>query len=428
MGASMSKGWTRREFFGKMARGAAAAGAAFAMPSVVSARALGRADKAPASERLTMGFIGVGGMGSGHLGAFLYRREVEVLAVCDVYEPHRMRAKERAGDRCAVYNDFRDLLDRKDIDAVLIATPDHWHVLVAIAACQAGKDIYCEKPLTLTIEEGRALVNAVRRYGRVFQTGSQQRSEDNFRFACELVRSGRIGRLHTIRTGFGGAPTSGWEPDTDPPRGLDWHLWLGPAPWVPYNPLRCIYNFRWFYDYSGGKMTDWGAHHNDIAQWGNGTELSGPTEIEGTATFPTSGLYDTATTFLIKYTYANGVTLICGEGHGAKFEGTDGWVHVDRGFLEASPAELLQEELGPGDVHLYRSPGHHENWLDCIKTREKPICDVEIGHRSVSVCHLGNIAIRAGRKLRWDPAREHFVGDEEMNRWLSKPMRAPWHL
>jgi len=424
----MGKKFTRREFLGEMARGAAAAGAALTLPTVVPGRALGAGGKAPASERLTLGFIGVGGMGSGHLGGFLGRSDVEVLAVCDVYEPHRLRAKERVGDGCAAYNDFRELLDRKDIDAVVIATPDHWHALIAIAACQAGKDIYCEKPLTLTIQEGRALVNAVRRYGRVFQTGSQQRSEDNFRFACELVRSGRIGRLHTIRTGFGGGPVSGYDPDTDPPPGLDWNLWLGPAPWVPFNPLRCLYQFRWFYDYSGGKLTDWGAHHNDIAQWGNGTEMSGPIEIEGTATFPTTGLFDTATSFLITFTYANGVKLICGEGHGAKFEGTDGWVHVDRGFLEASPPELLKEELGPGDVHLHRSDNHHQNWLDCIKTREKPICDVEIGHRSVTVCHLANIAIRTGRKLRWDPAHERFVGDEEMNRWVSRPMRAPWHL
>ena len=423
----MSKRLSRRELLKKAALGAAAAGIGF--PAIVPARALGAEEKAPASERLGLGFIGVGGMGSGHLGGLMWRKEIEIRAVCDVYEPHRLAAKERVGGDCAAYNDFRDLLDRKDIDAVVIATPDHWHVLVSIAACQAGKDIYCEKPLTLTIEEGRALVNAVRRYGRVFQTGSQQRSEDNFRFACELVRSGRIGKLHTIRTGFGGAPTSGYQPDTDPPPGLDWNLWLGPAPWVRYNELRCLYNFRWFYDYSGGKMTDWGAHHNDIAQWGNGTELSGPVEIEGTATFPTSGLYDTATGFLITYTYANGLKLICGDGHGAKFEGTDGWVHVDRGFLEASPPELLQEKLGPGDVHLYQSVGgHHQNWLDCIKTREKPICDVEIGHRSVSVCHLGNIAIRTGRKLRWDPENERFLGDDAMNRWLSKPMRAPWHL
>ena len=414
---------TRREFLGRA--GAMAVGAA--LPAFIPARALGAEGVGPNS-KLTMGFIGVGGMGSGHLGAFVSDPQVKVLAVCDVYEPHRSRAQVVAD--CAAYNDYRELLDRDDIDAVLIATPDHWHALTSIHACQAGKDVYCEKPLSLTIEDGRAMVEAVRRYGRVFQTGSQQRSDDNFRFACELVRSGRIGKLHTVRVGIGGAPTSGWEPNTDPPPELDWNMWLGPAPWAPYNPQRCIYNFRWFWDYSGGKMTDWGAHHNDIAQWGMGTEHTGPIHIKATrAIFPSDGLYETATEFDIVYEYANGVTLITSsDGHGVKFEGPDGWVHVDRGFLETFPKELMQEQLGPGDVHLYRSPGHHEDWLNCIRTRQRPICDVEIGYKSIVTCHLGNIAIRTGRALHWDPDHEHFVGDDEANRWISKPYRAPWHL
>jgi len=420
---------TRREFLNKSLRTAGTVGMGAALPYLVPARALGAGGAAP-SEKITLGFIGVGGMGSGHLGGFINHPRVKVLAVCDVYEPHRSRAQARVGEGCAAYNDYRELLDRDDIDAVLIATPDHWHALTSIHACQAGKDVYCEKPLSLTIEDGRAMVEAVRRYGRVFQTGSQQRSEENFRFACELVRSGRIGKLHTVRVGIGGGPTSGWEPDTDPPPGLDWNMWLGPAPWAPYNPLRCIYNFRWFWEYSGGKMTDWGAHHNDIAQWGMGTEGTGPIHITPAQyTLPADGLYDTATTFEIVYKYANGVTLITSsDGHGIRFEGPDGWVHVDRGFLETFPKELMQEELGPGDVHLYRSPGHHEDWLNCIQTRQRPICDVEIGYKSIVVCHLGNIAIRTGRALRWDPASERFVGDDEANRWISKPYRAPWHL
>ena len=422
----MGKGLTRRELFGKAAAGAAA----FGLPYFVPGRALGAEEKVAASERVTLGFIGVGGMGSGHLGAFLGNPRVEVRAVCDVYEPHRLRAQDRVGGDCAAYKDFRELLARKDIDAVLIATPDHWHTLVSMYACQAGKDIYCEKPLTLTIEEGRRLVEVVRRYGRVFQTGTQQRSDDNFRFACELVRSGRIGKLQMVRVGIGGAPTSAYEPNVEPPAGLDWDMWLGPAPRVPYTPKRCIYTFRWFYDYSGGMMTDWGAHHNDIAQWGLGTELTGPVHISGTATFPNAGLFDTATGFDITYRYADGNVLNCcnRNRHGINFQGTEGWVHVDRGVLEASPAELLAEKLGPSDVHLYRSPGHHEDWLNCIQTRKRPICDVEIEYRSVSVCHLGNIAIRLGRDLRWDPDRICFVGDDEANRWVSKPYRAPWQM
>jgi len=417
---------SRRRFLG---RTAASIGAGVSFPYVLTSTALGGPAKAPANQRITLGFIGCGGMGNSHLERFLRNRRVQVLAVCDVDRGRREAAAKKVGPGCATYNDYRKLLDRDDIDAVVIATPDHWHALTAIDACRAGKDVYCEKPLSLTIEEGRAMVRAVRRYNRVFQTGSQQRSADNFRFACELVRSGYIGKLHTIRVGIGGAPTCGWEPDTDPPPGLDWNMWLGPAPWVRYNPKRCFYNFRWFYAYSGGKMTDWGAHHNDIAQWGNGTDDSGPIEIEGTATFPADGLYDTAVSFEVHYKYANGVTLICSsQGHGAKFEGTDGWVHVDRGFLKTQPEDLMKVKLRPDDVHLYRSPGHHADWLNCIESRKRPICDVEIGHRSVTVCHLGNIAIRLGRKIRWDPRAERIVGDEVAQRWTTRPMRAPWHL
>jgi len=410
-------------------------GVGIGMPYLLTGTALGNATKAPANSRITLGFIGVGSMGGGHLNTLLHNRRVEVRAVCDVDQGARKGAADRVrkvyGDRadCADYNDFRDLLDRKDIDAVVIATPDHWHALIAIAACRAGKDIYCEKPLTLTIEEGRELVRAVRRYGRVFQTGSQQRSDHRFRFACELVRSGRIGRVHTVRTGIGGGPTCGWEPDVDPPPGLDWNMWLGPAPYKPYTPRRCHYEFRWFYDYSGGKMTDWGAHHNDIAQWGLGMDESGPIHIDGRGEFPKDGLYDTATRFTVVYTYANGVRLICSsEGHGCRFEGTDGWVHVDRGSIDANPKGLLEAKLGADDVHLYRSPGHHEDWLRCVEDRRRPICDVAIGYRSVTVCHLGNISMRLGRPIRWDPQSEQIVGDDEAARWISKPMRAPWHL
>lgn len=425
----MARKMTRREFFNRTVQGAAAVTLSGLLPATGYAKS-----RVSPNDKITLGFIGVGGMGSGHLGGFLGNPQVRVLAVCDVYEAHRERAKKAVNDRygnsdCKAYDDFRELLDRKDVDAVVIATPDHWHTLISIAACEAGKDVYCEKPLTLTIGEGRALVNAVRRYGRVFQVGSQQRSEGNFRFACELVRSGKIGKLHTVRTGLPHGPTCGWEKPNPMPPGLDWNLYLGPAPFVPWHHRRFLWDFRWFWDYSGGMMTDWGAHHNDIAQWGIGSELSGPIVIEGKGVPPADGLFETFTSFEVHYTYANGVKLICSNApHGAKFEGTDGWVWVDRGFLQADPPDLLNETIGPDDVHLYQSPGHHQNWLDCIRTRQRPICDVEIGWRSVSVCHLGNIAMRLGRKLRWDPDKVEFLGDEEANRWVMKPYRAPWHL
>jgi len=426
----MSRGVTRRTFFKRSAGAAAGVGLGLALPAIIPGRALGADDTVAASERIRVGMIGVGGMGSGHLGGLVGNRQVEVVAVCDVDQGHREDARARVGEKCAAYNDFRELLDRQDIDAVWIATPDHWHTLTSISACQAGKDIYCEKPLTLTIAEGKALRNAVRRYGRVFQTGSQQRSDWNFRYACELVRNRKAGKLKRITANIGGAPASGFDADREPPPGLDWNMWLGPAPWVPYNPQRCFYNFRWFYDYSGGKMTDWGAHHNDIGQWGHGMDDSGPVRIEAAGTFPNDGLFDTATTFRVEYTYADGIKQYCtsDDPNGILFECADGNIFVSRGVLESDPPDLIKLPIGPDDVHLYESPGHHQNFLDCIKTRQRPICDVEIGFRSVAVCHLGNIALRTGKVLEWDPVSERITNDESLNRWLSRPYRAPWVL
>ena len=432
----MQKKITRRHLLRKSV---VAAGVGLAMPAIIPGRALGKEEVAPASERLTLGLIGCGSLGRGghHLGRFIGQLadQVEMLAVCDVDANHRGDAKRRVDQRyknenCKEYLDFRELIDREDIDAVIVVTVDHWHALPVIAAAEAGKDIYCEKPLSLTIEEGRAMVKAVRRYDRVFQTGSQQRSDGRFRLACEAVRNGRIGKLQRVEARIGGGPVSNFEPPTDPPAHLDWNFWLGPARYVPYQKNRCHYQFRWIYDYSGGKMTDWGAHHNDIAQWAIGTELSGPVEIEGEAEFPTKGIWDTATTFHVRCTYQNGVVLhtVSDGENGVRFEGTEGWIFVSRGTIRASDEAIIRDPFGPGDERLHYSTNHHQNWLDCIKTRERPICDVEIGHRSATVCHLENIAIRTGRKIKWDPAAEQVVGDEAANRWIRRPMRAPWHL
>jgi predicted dehydrogenase len=398
---------------------------------MITSQALGGQEKPAAGERLALGFIGVGGMGSGHLGAFLGMTDVEVLAVADVYEKQRAAALERVGQGCKAYNDYRELLARPDIDAVVIATPDHWHTMTAIHACEAGKDVYCEKPLTLTIREARRVVEAARRNGTVFQVGSQQRSSDNFRFACELVRSGRIGRLEWVQATIGGGPECGPQPPQPVPAGLDWNFWQGPAPAAEYTPRRCHYDFRWLYEYSGGKMTDWGAHHNDIAQWGIGASYCGPVKTEPVfAEFPTQGLFDTATRFEVRHTYANGVVLrTCSHGgRGVHFQGTDGWIKVDRGHFETSDPEIESEPLGAGDVHLYRSPGHHRDWLNCIRNRRRPICEPEIGCRSVTVCHLGTIAIRTGRTIHWDPQEEQITNDPGLERWLDKPYRAPWRV
>jgi predicted dehydrogenase len=247
------------------------------------------------------------------------------------------------------------------------------------------------------------------------------------------VRSGKVGRIWKVEVGFGFSPKCQFEPNVPPPADLDWNMWLGPVPWTPYNPQRCIYNFRWFWDYSGGKMTDWGAHHLDITQWGLGMDGSGPIAVKGQMICAPDSMYETPTWHRLEYTYEVGgkkIPVICGgeARDGIKFFGDKGWVHVNRGFLKTFPDDLVNEKIGPGDVHLFQSPGHRENFMDCVISRERPLCDVEIGYRSVSVCHIGNIALRTGRELRWDPQAEQFIGDEDANRWLNKPMRAPWHL
>jgi predicted dehydrogenase len=398
---------------------------------MLTSNALGGEGKPAASKRLTLGFIGVGGMGLGHVSAILDRnKDIEILAVADVYELHRQRAVRRVGKNCTAYNDYQELLVRPDIDAVVIATPDHWHAMAAIHACQAGKDVYCEKPLSLTMREGRAMVNAARRNGTVFQVGSQQRSTAQFRQTCELVRSGRIGKLQWIRAGVGTGPTCGWDPPEPPPAGLDWNRWLGPAPWADFTPKRFLFNFRWFYDYSGGLMTDWGAHQNDIAQWGNATDHTGPIRTEPVfAEFPTRGLFETAINFKVRHTYANGVILYTdSQGFDVEFHGTDGWIKVNRNEMQASDPDITREPLGPGDVHLENSSDHYTNWFDCIRTRRRPIADVEIGCRSATVCHLGTIAIRTGRTIEWDPVKEEITNDPSLNRWLSRPYRSPWRV
>ena len=411
-----------------------AAGAGAAAPYAITSAALGAAGKAAASERIVMASIGVGGMGSGNLRGFLGSREVQVVAVCDVEKAHRERAKGYVDKKynnsdCAATGDLREITRRDDVDAVVVCTPDHWHVPAALDAVKHGKDAYVEKPLTLTIRGGRILADAVRRYGGVLQTGSQQRSSWNFRFGCELVRNGRIGKLRTVRVGIPGnnkscKPT--WSPEPVP-AGFDYDFWLGPAPWQPYHPQRCHYQFRFLLDYSGGQVTNWGAHHLDIAQWGIGADDGGPVEITGQGEFPKTGLFTTATRVHFECTYADGVKLTCKTGGGGtRFEGTDGWVYVNRGRLDAEPKSLLKEKIGPNEIHLYESASHKGNFLECVKERKRCIADVEIGHRSASICHLGNIAMLLNRTVKWDPKTETFPDDDEANRMTWRPARAPW--
>ncbi|MFB0553702.1 MAG: Gfo/Idh/MocA family protein [Phycisphaerae bacterium] len=417
---------TRRQF---VKSSAVAAGAVIAWPTIVPSSVFG-AD-AP-SNRITIGCIGMGGKGTSNMKGFKGMSGCEVVAVCDADVKHMVQAGQAAGlTASSCYTDFRDVLARDDIDAVSIATPDHWHVPISVAAVRAGMDVFCEKPLTLTIGEGRVLADEVKRYGRVFQTGSQQRSGSEFRFACELVRNGRIGKLHTIRVGIHGnnrtcPPT--WSPEPVP-EGFDYDMWLGPAPWEPYTEQRCHYQFRFILEYSGGQMTNWGAHYLDIAQWGNAADDTGPVEIVGSGDFPKTGLFTTAQNENIEYTYANGVKLFLKSGSGhTRFEGSEGWVDVTRGKIDAEPKSLLTSKIGPDEFHLYNSNDHKQNFLDCIKSRKDTICTAEIGHRTTTVCHLGNIAMMLGRKLKWDPKAGRFINDSAANNMLTRAMRAPWRL
>ncbi len=420
---------TRRTFL----QTSAASAALMALPASVYRAAFG-ADAEKPSERVRIGSIGVGGMGGGNLGKHLKN----AVAVCDVDKGHLAAAADRvtkAGKAPLATGDFRHVLDSKDVDAVIVSTPDHWHAAITIAACQAGKDVYCEKPLTLFVAEGRAMVNAARANKRVVQTGSMQRSAKEFRQACELVRNGAVGKLHTIKVGL---PAPNWQskakgpvPDGKPPEGLDYGMWLGPAPERPYNANRVHYLFRFFWDYSGGQQTNFGAHDLDIAQWALGMDDGGPATIEGTATFNANEWFETPETEKLTYTYANGVKVDCtlgknGNPGGCTFEGDKGSIHVQRGKISATPKELL--DTPAGSVKLYVSNDHHKDWLDCIKTRKNPICDVEVGHRSATVCHLGNIALRTGRKITWDAAKEQIVGDPDANALLTRPFRGPGKL
>jgi len=431
----------RRQFFKKAT---VISTGVFALPYFIPSSALGRAGTVSPSNRITIGCIGLGGMGTGNMNGFLEKPEAQVVAICDVDSKHKNRASDQVNKKygnkdCSTYNDYRDLIARNDIDAVSIAVPDHWHAIISILAAQSGKDIYGEKPLAYTIKEGRAIIDAVIRYGRVWQTGSWQRSVRNFHYACELVRNGRIGEVHTVRVGlpYGNSINDYGTQPGPAPEGFDYDMWLGPAPWAPYSPGRCHWNFRWISDYnSGGQLTDWAGHHCDIAHWGMDTERSAPVEIEGTADFPKAidGLYDTAESYRFECKYQEGFTMIVADqrqqpkGMGTHFIGNEGWIHVRRGGLETSPKSILSSTVGANEIHLYKSDNHIQNFLDCVRTRGETITPVEVAHYSIMVAHLGVIAMKLGRKVRWDPKNEQFINDPEADRLLSRPMRSPWHL
>ena len=418
----------------------AAAAVPVAAPYVLTSSALGAEGRPPASERIVFGYIGCGGRGFGaHVRGFTANKEVQSVALSDVDAGRLKRAHDWVNSTyrnqdCKAYSDFQELLARDDIDAVAIGTPDHWHSLISIAAARAGKDIYCEKPLARTLREGKAAVEAVRRFGRVFQTGSQERSNARCRFACELVHNQRIGKLHTLEVNLpGGHRQCPNYPPQPVPSGFDYDRWLGPAPWEPYTPRRCHGSFRFVRDYAAGELTDRGAHVLDIAHWGAGFDNTGPVEIEGTGWYPPDGLFDTFMKFRFEMRYANGVRLICESKppRGVKFIGDRGWVFVaiHGGRLSADPPSLLREKIGPEEIHLHESVGGHwRDFLTGIRTRGECVAPVNAGHRTVSACNIGEIAMLLGRKLRWDPQAERFINDDGANAMRLRPMRPPWKI
>lgn len=423
---------SRRSFLQRTSLGVAAA------PLIVRASVLGLQGAVSPGNRITVGFIGTGDHGIGwNLPPYLRHTSAQVVAVCDIDGKRLLRAKETVNDRyqnedCFATKDFREILARSDIDAVMVSTPDHWHTLISALALHAGKDVQCEKP-TLTIGEGKVLTETVRKHKRVFQTSTEDRAVPEYHRMAELVRNGRIGKLQRIEVILPKQPSVPGDPTPQPvPPDFDYAMWLGPAPEAPYTKDRVHFNFRWIQDYSGGIICDWGAHLFDTAQWANDAERSGPVEIEATGNYWEGGLYNTVKDYDVTYRYANGVVMTCKPGNPSiKFVGSDGWVGNTgwRAPVQASSKEIAESKIGPDELHLYTNPnGEHDDFLQCVKSRKDPYFPVDIGHRVSTVCHLANIAIKVGRKLKWDPVGEQFVNDESANALLSRPMRAPWKL
>ena len=455
---------SRRGFIKTAAKGVIATSVALrGFPDIVPASVFG--EHAP-SNRINVGAIGTGRISRGHDLPGVWRYDsARIMAVCDLDIKRVEDAKKlvndyyskqtgKTYDGVAGYSDYRQLLKNKDIDAVIVSTPDHWHALIAIHAVEAGKDVYLQKPASLTIAEGRALSNAVQRTGRILQLGSQQRSAPQFRYAAELVRNGRIGQLKTVQVGLPVDPSGEVEPEMPIPKSLNYEMWLGSTPNVYYTEKRV--HPQTGYDRPGwlrceqfgaGMITGWGAHHIDSAHWAMNTEYTGPVEVSGWGEFPTKGLWDVHGKFKTEGLYDNGVKMIISDEfpNGLKFEGSEGWIFVSRGneavtnsdpvaklkdakALSASDPKVITSVIGPDEIHLYESKEHHGNWLECVRSRRQPIAPVEVGHRSCSACLLHHIAMKLKRKVFWDPAKERFKNDDAADAMLSRPQRSPYNI
>jgi predicted dehydrogenase len=438
------------------------AGASIGFPTIVPATVFGK--KAP-SNKINIGQIGCGRIARDHDLPGTWQHDVaRIMAVSDVDSNRMADGKKlieayytkKTGNSKYVdvkmYGDYREMLLNKEIDAVIISTPDHWHSQPALEAALAGKDIYLQKPTSLTVKEGRLLSDVVQKKGTILQVGTQQRSSPQFRIAAELVRNGRIGKLHTVRIGLPGDPAGPYVAPMPIPKSLNYDMWLGSTPEMPYTEIAVHPQVGYgrpgwlrIEQFGAGMITGWGQHHFDSAAWGMDTELTGPTRIQAVAEFPKAGLWNVHGDFMVKAEYANGITMYTSGGYpnGIRYEGTEGWIFVSRGnyvasssdpvqaeksksALDASDPKILTSVIGPNEIHLYKSDEHHGNWLDCIKTRKQPLSPVEIGHRACTVCLVSHIAMKLPRTLEWDPVKERFKNDDEANAMLSRPQRKPY--
>lgn len=425
-----------------------------AIPTVVSASALGKNGFVAASDRIVLGGIGMGGMGRGDMNNFLKNKAVQYVAICDVDTRQSDKAltiieKVYGNNDARTYGDYREFLEKEQLDAVHIALPDHWHANPSIIAAKKGLDIYGQKPLARTVKEGRAIVNAVEQYNIIWQTGSQQRSSSRFRQACELVRNGRIGKIERVEVGLPDGGHKSGNPDPMPvPKELNWDMWLGSAPEVPYRGI-VHGDWRWQLAYSGGQLTDWAGHHIDIAQWGLGMERTGPISVEGEGESREDDLFNVPYAYDIEYEYANGIKMRVANsrkyfdrkgkgwdgrekdnkfGMGAVWYGDEGWIQVNRSGMWSNNPKVLETTIGTNDVQLYKSTNHHQNFIDCIKLRKETVAPAEIGHRSISVALIGEIAMQTGGKLKWDPSTEQFTNSADANKLLIRNFRSPWEM
>ena len=434
----MGKKTSRRNFIKKSS---SALTAAFMIPYLVPASALGNDGKTSPSDRIVMGVIGTGSQGMSDMRDFMrLKDQVCFVSLCDVDAARLTAAKEvvdktNGGKDCRTYGDFREFIDKETLDAVLIAIPDHWHGIIYTAAANKKWDVYGEKPICRTIEDGKAIVRAVKQNNIIWQTGSWQRSQANFHRGAELVRNNRLDKIKYIEVGLpDGGRGIGTPPVQEVPKELDWEMWLGPALRVPYRGVS-HWNWRWILDYSGGQLTDWAGHHIDIANWGSGLEYTGPVEIEGKGVYPREGIYDAPVEYDFICKYSNGIEMRVANasrypmGMGTTWYGDLGWIHVDRGNrLSASDTKILEEKIGDNEIKLYKSTNHYQNFIDCVRSREETITPIEPAYRAISVGLLGEIAMTTGQKIYWDPEKEEIIGNPVASRLLGRPYRKPWTL